>query len=160
MKSTLVRIFTFPVMLALPVLLLTACSDSGPVSVPQAEQTGTASTSRWYSNEQLATGTEVFARNCAACHGENAQGTVGDWRQRLEDGSLPPPPLNGTAHAWHHPNPVLLQVINNGGAAFGGKMPAFAGVLDESEKLAAIAYFQNFWSDEIYAQWTQMGGPN
>ena len=32
--------------------------------------------------------------------------------------------------------------------------------LEESEKLAVIAYFQNFWSDEIYAQWIQMGGPN
>ena len=94
------------------------------------------------------------------CHGENAEGLVSDWRQRLDDGSLPPPPLNGTAHAWHHPNAVLLQVINNGGAAFGGKMPAFAEVLDESEKLAAIAYFQNFWSDKIYAQWTQIGGSN
>ena len=55
---------------------------------------------------------------------------------------------------------MLLQVINNGGEAFGGKMPPFEDVLEDSEKLAAIAFFQSFWTDEIYAQWEQMGGNN
>lgn len=115
---------------------------------------------RWYTSEQVELGTEVFAENCATCHGENAQGTAEDWMQRLDDGSFPPPPLNGSAHAWHHPTPMLIQVINNGGAAYGGNMPAFAEVLEDEEKLAAIAFFQNFWSDEIYSQWEQMGGTN
>ncbi len=115
---------------------------------------------RWYSTDQVALGTEVFAQNCAVCHGTSAEGTVEDWRQRLDDGSFPPPPLNGSAHAWHHPTPMLLQVINNGGEAFGGKMPPFEDVLEDSEKLAAIAFFQSFWTDEIYAQWEQMGGNN
>ena len=113
---------------------------------------------RWYTPEQLALGAQVFARNCAECHGSNAEGTVADWRERLDDGSFPPPPLNGSAHAWHHPREVLLTVINNGGIALGGKMPAFESVLSEEEKLAAIAYFQDFWSDEIYANWMEMGG--
>ena len=39
-------------------------------------------------------------------------------------------------------------------------MPAFKDVLEEAEKLAAIAYFQNYWTDEIYGQWEQMGGTN
>ncbi|MGE4629967.1 MAG: cytochrome c [Pseudohongiellaceae bacterium] len=138
-------------------LLLTVCSEPG---MDLANDQNFEVTSRWYSEEQLRSGALVFAGNCAVCHGSNAEGTVGDWRQRLVDGSFPPPPLDGSAHAWHHPNSVLLQVINKGGEAFGGKMPAFAEELEESEKLAVIAYFQNFWSDEIYAQWIQMGGPN
>ena len=37
-------------------------------------------------------------------------------------------------------------------------MPAFGAVLNGEEKLAAIAYFQNFWDDETYNQWEVMGG--
>ena len=116
--------------------------------------------SRWYSDEQQALGSEVFTQNCAVCHGAQAQGTVEDWRARLDDGSFPPPPLNGSAHAWHHPQEILLQVVNYGGESLGGKMPAFIDVLDDAEKLAAIAYFQSFWTDDIYQQWMQMGGTN
>ena len=138
-------------------LLLARCSEPLPRQLSDQEND---TPTRWYNNEQVLVGAQVFAEHCAVCHGDNAEGRVSDWRQRLDDGSLPPPPLNGSAHAWHHPNSVLLQVINNGGTLFGGTMPAFVDVLGKPDKLAAIAYFQNFWSDEIYAQWTQMGGPD
>lgn len=137
------------------VLLLTACEDQTNTSLALRAD---PQTGRWYSEQQLASGRSVFVENCASCHGEKAQGLADDWRQRLADGSFPPPPLNGSAHAWHHPLSVLLQVINEGGEALGGKMPAFAQVLSDAEKLDAIAYFQSFWSDEIYNQWGQMGG--
>ena len=133
-------------------LLQVSCSEPESESEPDA--------SRWYRESQVTAGAQVYSLNCAQCHGEQAQGMVSDWRQRLDDGSLPPPPLNGSAHTWHHPQSVLLQVINSGGADFGGNMPPFATELDETEKLAVIAYFQSFWSDEIYDQWTQMGGVN
>ena len=113
---------------------------------------------RWYSVEQVQTGSKVFQDHCARCHGAQAQGVTADWRARLEDGSFPPPPLNGSAHAWHHPLSVLLQVINQGGVPFGGQMPAFANRILDAEKRAAIAYFQSFWNDDIYGNWEQMGG--
>lgn len=130
---------------------------------PQEEASAAASstdTSRWYTQDQKNYGQIVFSRNCSQCHGEQAQGLAEDWRVRLEDGSFPPPPLNGTAHAWHHPREVLLKVINEGGIPLGGNMPAFSNVISDSEKLAAIAFFQSFWDDSIYSQWEQMGGTN
>lgn len=135
--------------------LLIACEDqTGTTLSLQADpQTG-----RWYSEQQVLTGRQVFLNNCATCHGEQAQGLAEDWRQRLPDGSFPPPPLDGTAHAWHHPLTVLMQVINEGGEQLGGKMPGFARQLSDADKHAAVAYFQSFWSDEIYKQWGQMGG--
>ena len=141
---------------------LGSCSESEtePGPEPEPEPEPEAEAGRWYSQTQVDTGTMVFADNCAQCHGDTAEGLVSDWRARLDDGSFPPPPLNGSAHAWHHPNSVLLQVINTGGAAFGGNMPAFENVLNEADKLAAIAYFQSYWNDEIYAQWQKMGGSN
>lgn len=134
--------------------LLQSCDKTGP-AIPNDE-----AGERWYAVEQVTAGANVFREHCALCHGEQAQGLVSDWRKTLDDGSFPPPPLDGTAHAWHHPLSVLKQVIDQGGAEFGGKMPAFANVLSEDEKFAAIAYFQSHWSNEIYAQWLQMGGTN
>ena len=107
---------------------------------------------RWYSADQVKQGQQVFQQNCARCHGSEAQGAA-NWRQRQADGSYPPPPLNGSAHAWHHPMPVLMNTINRGGQPFGGKMPAFGNILSKEEKLAVIAYFQHYWPDEIYRVW-------
>ena len=141
----------------LAIALLAACSeaDNGILSATEPTVQG-----RWYTSNQVSAGDAVFKSQCSVCHGDEAQGLTANWRQKLDDGSFPPPPLNGTAHAWHHPLSVLSQVINEGGIPLGGKMPAFAEVLTEDEKLAAIAYFQNFWDDEIYGNWQQMGGTN
>ena len=135
-------------------LLLSACDQQVQPDLSRSD----SETGRWYSQAQRETGQAVFTENCAVCHGERAQGLSDDWRQRLEDGSFPPPPLNGSAHAWHHPLEVLLQVIDEGGVALGGRMPPFAEQLDDEQKLAAIAYFQSYWNDETYQQWLQMGG--
>ena len=80
-------------------LALIACSkqasvsDSGASMTQAANSVSSSVVSRWYSGEQKALGSEVFAQNCAVCHGAQAQGTVEDWRARLDDGSFPPPPL-------------------------------------------------------------------
>lgn len=142
---------------------LLACGEQSAVPESMgaaASASGEESNGRWYSEAQATMGRGVFAENCAVCHGAEAQGAEGDWREKLDDGSFRPPPLDGSAHAWHHPLEILLRVIDYGGVAMGGKMPEFIDVLEQDEKLAAIAYFQSFWSDEIYQQWMQMGGSN
>ena len=144
----------FTALILLPSLFI-ACSEPAE-SVKQFA----SETRRWYTTGQVEAGASVFAVHCADCHGDAAQGTVADWQARLPDGSFPPPPLNGSAHTWHHPLSVLLQVIDMGGVPLGGQMPAFDDVLADDEKLAAVAWFQDFWSDEIYEQWLMMGGAN
>ena len=112
---------------------------------------------RWYTQSQVDQGRKVYAENCIRCHGENAQGTA-DWKNTNPDGSYPPPPLNGSAHAWHHPLVILKKVIEEGGVPLGGKMPGFKEKLKEGDKLAVISYFQSFWNDEIYGEWLSRGG--
>jgi len=115
---------------------------------------------RWYTQSQLDLGKKVYTENCIACHNENAQGTF-SWRTRDSSGNYPPPPpLNGTAHAWHHPLGMLKKTIEEGGVPQGGKMPSFGDKLKKEEKFAVIAYFQSFWSGEIYAEWLKRGGLN
>lgn len=111
---------------------------------------------RWFTQKQFELGKQVFTTHCASCHGNRAQGIVEGWRQRNPDGSFPAPPLDGSAHAWHHPLSVLVQQINEGGVQLGGTMPAFKDTLTDEEALGAVAYFQSFWDDRTYDRWVQM----
>jgi len=114
---------------------------------------GSSSQDRWYSEEEVAIGSKIFASNCVSCHGKRAEGITENWKVRFEDGSLPPPPLNGSAHAWHHPLPLLLQIVQQGGALYDGTMPGFGNSLSEEEQYAVIAWFQSLWDDETYGLW-------
>lgn len=134
-------------------LFVVACDDQVSVSDILRPETG-----RWYSEQQVLLGKSVYDANCISCHNPNARGTF-KWKQPLEDGSYPPPPLNGSAHAWHHPLSVLLKTINDGGIQMGGKMPPFRDVLKDNEKVAVIAYFQSYWNDDIYSRWLQRNQP-
>lgn len=107
---------------------------------------------RWYTEAQVAAGEPLYQTYCAVCHAADGSATA-EWRTPLPDGNYPPPPLNGTAHTWHHPLEVLDSTIANGGAEFGGVMPGFGAALDEADRMAIIAWFQSLWSDDIYARW-------
>ncbi len=113
-------------------ILLSSCFDSDTQATP---------------NIQL--GKTTFKNNCATCHGEQAQGTVENWKKRLPNGMFPAPPLNGTAHTWHHSPKVLLRTIENGGAKLGGWMPAFRGKLNNKEKQALLDYLYSLWPKNI-----------
>jgi len=141
-------------------VVLSVCSSVGLIACGQAG--GPAEVplpGRWYTATQLDIGREVFRTHCAGCHGLEAQGTT-QWRQRDAAGNLPPPPLNGSAHAWHHSRNQLKQYILEGGAPLGGTMPGFANVLEDGQALAAIAFFQSTWGEEIYARWASMYPPS
>lgn len=94
-------------------------------------------------------GKATFDKNCTSCHGNAGQGLVKNWKQKQADGSFPPPPLNGTAHTWHHSPQSLLRTINDGGKQFGGQMPAFKDQLSEAEKQAVLDYIYDLWPKEI-----------
>jgi hypothetical protein len=47
----------------------------------------------------------------------------------------------------------LRRQINQGGAKFGGWMPALGGTLTQEQVDEAIAYIQSLWSDKIYTAW-------
>jgi len=116
--------------------LLTSCfSDDAPIS-----------------NTQL--GQVTFEKNCASCHGKDGEGIVKDWKKRQADGSYPAPPVNGSAHAWHHSPKTLLSTINNGGAKLGGQMPAFKDQLSEEEKQALLDYMYSLWPKDIQAKYS------
>ena len=109
---------------------------------------------RWFNQEIVDYGNGLFQQNCARCHGPDAEGTA-EWKKPGADGNYPPPPLNGSAHAWHHSLPQLAKSIKQGGIRLGGVMPPFAERLSDPQVLAVIAYFQSKWTDELYQAWHQ-----
>jgi mono/diheme cytochrome c family protein len=139
-------------------LALSACE--GEQAETQARWTDTAApagapvATRWYTPDQVRAGAALYAQHCATCHKPNAEGTA-DWKTRDANGNFPPPPLNGSAHAWHHPLDVLRSVVRRGGVPVGGTMPAFADKLSSREIDAILAWVQSHWSDRIYALWRQ-----
>jgi len=112
---------------------------------------------RWYTQSQVDSGQRLFIDNCAECHGVAAQGTS-SWNKPGADGKYPPPPLNGTAHAWHHPLKGLKRSIQRGGVPVGGSMPGFADTLSDADTEAVISYFQSQWPTPIYQAWLERGG--
>ena len=113
-------------------LLLSSCFDGGDAQA-----------------QDVALGKSVFEKNCVTCHGKEAAGTVKNWKKTLPNGKYPAPPLNGSAHAWHHSPKLLLSTLNEGGAKFGGWMPPFKNQLSAKEKQAVLDYLHSLWPADI-----------
>lgn len=103
----------------------------------------------------LAHGQRVYKTYCAGCHGAHAEGAP-DWYRRGPDGRWPPPPLDGTGHAWHHTFDWLKRTIEEGTLHSGGGMPGWKNTLSDRDIETVIAWFQSLWPEEIYASWARM----
>ena len=149
-------------LLAIPVLffslLIQACGETPAPAAKQNPVAEIVPTERTYPRNrdatQIARGGELYQQNCAQCHGVDAEGAP-NWHQPAADGKYPPPALNGTAHAWHHPLAALKHTIRNGTQAIGGNMPAHGDKLSEQDIEDVIAWFQNKWPDELYQAWAR-----
>ncbi len=101
-------------------------------------------------------GQQVFAANCAACHGQMGEGQP-NWHIPQDNGILPAPPLNGDGHTWHHGDGFLYRVVSQGGKIqegpevprFKSGMPAFGEILSDEEILAVLTYLKSLWGDKM-----------
>ncbi len=109
---------------------------------------------RQYNPQELEQGKQLYQEHCMVCHGANGEGTA-NWQERDENGNLPPPPLNGTAHTWHHSVPVLFRTISEGTGKLGGNMPAWNDKLNREQILLIINWITSLWPDEIYQTWRE-----
>ncbi len=152
------RGYTFFGILALSLLALTGCVRTVPPTASSPADTATApspepdSVRRVGNAAQISRGAQLFSQNCAACHGVQGEGAP-DWDSPEAEGILRAPPLNGTGHTWHHPVPILRQVINQGTLRRGGAMPPHEGVLTEQQVDDLIAWILHSWPDETYQRW-------
>ena len=119
--------------------LMMACSSDEGVDTPAVSSLGQ----------------QVFAANCAVCHGEMGQGQA-DWHIPKADGILPAPPLNGDGHTWHHGDGFLYRIVSQGGKIqegptvpnFKSGMPAFGSILSHDEIVAVLDYVKSLWGNK------------
>src|SRR5688572_5785726 len=57
-------------------------------------------------------GQTLYEINCSECHGFNGEGQYPDDPYGTnEEGLLGAPPHDNNGHTWHHPDPVLFEII-------------------------------------------------
>lgn len=105
-------------------------------------------------NRNLALGQNLYADQCAACHGAGLEGQP-DWKSVDENGILPAPPHDETGHTWHHDNQLLFEYTKLGGKGalaargmndFKSGMPAFEAELSDDEIWDILAFIRSTWS--------------
>lgn len=100
--------------------------------------------------EQVAFGQDLYAANCASCHGVNLEGQP-DWRRRNDNGRMPAPPHDASGHTWHHADRQLFIITKLGvGAVVPGyesDMPAYEGILSDDEIAAVLAFIKSTWPE-------------
>lgn len=87
-----------------------------------------------YTAEQVAQGKQYFEVNCASCHGVTGAGNA---REGV-------PALNGSMHAWHHPDSQIAGLIRNGGIV----MPAVGPDWSDKQIIDVLAYIKEWWTPE------------
>ena len=105
-------------------------------------------------------GKEVYAQNCASCHGANLKGQA-NWRQRMTNGYMPAPPHDETGHTWHHSDSHLFLMTKYGiekmiGKSYPNNMPAYEEQLSDEEIIAVLSYIKSTWPRRIQRQHDQI----
>lgn len=104
--------------------------------------------------EVLAAGTQIYAEQCASCHGQKLEGQP-NWQRRQPSGKLPAPPHDANGHTWHHNDELLFSITKYGIAKSAGldgydsDMPIYEGVLTDAEIIAVLSYIKSTWPEEI-----------
>lgn len=98
---------------------------------------------------QVELGRQIYAQNCASCHGARGEGQP-NWIVLKPDGTYPAPPHDSTGHTWHHSDGLIFRIVKNGGASlnipsFQSGMPAFGQQLRDEEIQAVISYLKTLW---------------
>ena len=109
---------------------------------------------------QVGIGSDLYAANCAACHGGTLEGAE-NWQDGNEDGTYDPPPHDDSGHTWHHSDKVLFEYTKLGGEELFkdspdivSAMPGFGDTLSDDEIWSVLAFIKASWSKEMQASQT------
>ena len=96
----------------------------------------------WNNKKMIAQGRDIFVKNCASCHGKNAQG----------QGNFP---SLKAGHITHHSPQKILKQIAEGGKS----MPAFKEKLTKKERQSAFVYVHSLWSEKMKKHYQKKFNP-
>ncbi len=104
----------------------------------------------------IVAGEDLYAENCASCHGANLEGQE-NWQTPGEDGRVPAPPHDQTGHTWHHADQVIFEYTKLGGQAvmaqkgmaFDSGMPGFGKQLSDQDIWNILGFVKSTWPQRI-----------
>lgn len=101
--------------------------------------------------DSIARGAETYGKLCVSCHGKNGEGERPEDMYAVDaNGFVVAPPLDSSAHAWHHSDTALVDFILNGSPQ-NPRMRAWKDTLDRQSALELVAYMKSLWSPEVLA---------
>lgn len=118
---------------------------------------GSADAAHELKGRDLVSGKDLYAAQCASCHGANLEGQP-NWQSADENGVLPAPPHNESGHTWHHDNLLLFEYTKLGGKEalaargvndFKSGMPGFGGALSDDEIWNILAFIRATWPERV-----------
>jgi len=97
------------------------------------------------SDALVAEGRQLYGAFCESCHGAKGRGEKPEDMYARDDYGVVAPPLDDSAHGWHHSDRDLAATILNGSPRNPRMMP-FRGFLGEAEAGKLVAYIKSLWS--------------
>ncbi len=90
-------------------------------------------------------GKALYAEKCQSCHGTEGVGESYSVQSFREKGYIMAPPLDDSAHAWHHTDEALVKTILEG-TSRPSRMPAWRTQgMDEQQAGDLVAYIKSLW---------------
>jgi len=93
----------------------------------------------------IARGEALYRDTCQACHGERAVGERPDDMYAKDEFGFVAPPLDDSAHGWHHSDSGLVATILNGSPR-NERMRGWKDEMTEAEARDIVAYIKSLWN--------------
>lgn len=98
----------------------------------------------------VAKGESLYKKNCIGCHGEKGIGeNPRDIYAKDGKGNYVAPPLNESAHAWHHTDEQLIEIILDGSSRNPRMIAWKSQQLSIDDARALVEYIKSLWSERI-----------
>lgn len=97
------------------------------------------------SPETVAAGERLYEENCRSCHGVRGVGERPDDMYARDEYGFVAPPLDDSAHGWHHSDANLVDTILNGSP----RNPRMAGhkdALSREDAAKIVTYIKSLWN--------------
>ena len=96
---------------------------------------------------RIAKGKELYNNNCQTCHGVKGVGEKPDDLYANDENGLPvAPPLDDSAHGWHHSDSQLIETIMNGSPRNERMLAWKDHGLTKEDARDVVAYIKSLWN--------------
>jgi cytochrome c553 len=99
----------------------------------------------WETPEVVAEASRLYDEICKSCHGAKGVGERPEDMYAKDDYGVVAPPLDDSAHGWHHSDSNLTETILNGSPRNPRMMP-FKEIISEQDARNLVAYLKSLWS--------------